>query len=302
MPVVGPSKQRNQNRKRRVGASEKNAKRSKKGNAPLRVVEYISVPKHWFSDPLNHSMTTSVRPPTRLTRRKQQVVTLRMPEEVFIDLMKPVATGDIPEFAWIDEAKTQLKPTTSKPNSTVLEYNYTVAKPSVVDAIWRLHEVEEKRTKHGKVFRRGHGSARLHLSAAAAARGELSDLLSQVTGNVIIKFKVPKNSRTMPTLVIKFSVSTMDRTGNVEWVNNYQAKTREALRNRMKHHLAEMKANAEYPTLTHMVAKGGGIHYTTSSRYDRAAVGCSHVRSYMGSSLPQPQSNGRLAPLAVVRL
>jgi hypothetical protein len=53
-------------RRRRKGATK--AKTStKKPKKPKRVIEYIQVPKHWFSDPLNHAMKTAVRPPTKLT-------------------------------------------------------------------------------------------------------------------------------------------------------------------------------------------------------------------------------------------
>ena len=260
MAAVGQSKPRRKYRKRRSRVSKKTAKENTKDTLPPVVIEYISVPKHWFTDPLNHAMTTSVRPPTKLTRRKQQKIELRVPEDIFIELMQPVETGTIPDFKWIDETKKGLTPTSDR--KTFLKYDYTIGKPHIIDAIWRLDEVEKKqrarRTRAGGADCRGHGSSRLHLSAAAALRGELSDLLSQVTGNVIMNFKVPKQSRAMPTLVIKFSVSTMDKNGNIEWANTYSAPTAAGLRNRMHHHLNWMKQSSQHPTLAHMSTEGGG--------------------------------------------
>eukprot|EP00966_Prymnesium_polylepis_P227206 5257558-Prymnesium_polylepis.1 len=48
-------------RRARKGAGRPKA--TKKKAEPK--IEYISVPKHWFSEPLNHSMKTAVRPPTK---------------------------------------------------------------------------------------------------------------------------------------------------------------------------------------------------------------------------------------------
>ncbi|KAL1515340.1 hypothetical protein AB1Y20_001971 [Prymnesium parvum] len=218
-------------------------------------VEMIALPKHWFSEPLRHSMKTVVRPPTARTRRKQQTIKAKVPEETFFDLMKPLETGCTQGFEWIDAEKTRLMPTAEKPSYIL--FKYTFARPSVLDQIWRLEEetATRKKDKDGCLipFRRGHGCARLHLSHAAAdGRGERTDLIAQVTGNTTITFKVPKLKRAMPSLCIKVSVSSMDRAGHVVWANTYSTSTAAALRKQMRHHLTHMIESSEYPTLTHM--------------------------------------------------
>ena len=65
-------------------------------------IEYIKVPKHWFTEPLNQAMKTAVRPPTARTRRKELVIEQRMPMAIFIELMKPMETGDINNLEWED--------------------------------------------------------------------------------------------------------------------------------------------------------------------------------------------------------
>ena len=78
---------------------------------PKRKIEYIKVPKHWFSDPVLHKMKTVVRPPTARSRRKEQMIEVRVPEEIFLDLMRPLETGDMANFEWTSAEKSALKPT-----------------------------------------------------------------------------------------------------------------------------------------------------------------------------------------------
>ena len=223
-------------------------------------IEYISVPKHWFQDPLNHSMAVMVRPPTALTRRKQLTLEIKVPQQIFFDLVQPLETSDVDGFEWLDAQKSALKPTEVKKSFSL--YKYTLSKPSLVDKVWQLQSQDEKRarpTKKGKTlpFRRGHGCAKLHLSQAAARRGARTSLMSQVTGNVVMQLKVPAKERVMPTLTMKFAVSTMDEQGNIEWASTYGAKTAAALRKQMQHHLSCMRKDPEYPTLDHMHLTGG---------------------------------------------
>lgn len=202
-------------------------------------------------------MKTVVRPATARTRRKQQTIKVKIPEEIFFDLMRPLETGCTPGFKWMDADRTRLQPTAEKPTYNL--FKYTFSKPSVLDQIWRLDKLEEKsavrkKDKNGLLvpFRRGHGCARLHLSHAAAGRGERTDLIAQVTGNTTICFKVPKCKRAMPSLCITVSVSSMDQAGHFVWANTYGSSTAAALRKQMRHHLNHMIESAEYPTLTHM--------------------------------------------------
>ena len=231
-------------------------KRARKAGAssrkPKRVIEYIKVPKHWFSDPLNHKFKTAVRPPTKGTRRKELSIDLRMPLEIFVDLMKPMATNDMENFEWEDEEKTTLVPT--RKGKSFLEYKYMIQKPEMVSKYWSLEQKEPtiRVRKEGKLVqrRRGLGSARLHLSQAAEERGERTDLLAQITGNVSIYFKVPNNERAMPTGEIKFKVSTLVKSGHIEWATTFAPRTAAALRKQMQTHLRSMIESPEYPTLS----------------------------------------------------
>ena len=54
---------------RKAGGSAKKIR--KKATRPI---EYIQVPKHWFSHPLHQSMKTVVRPPTKVSSPKVDVV------------------------------------------------------------------------------------------------------------------------------------------------------------------------------------------------------------------------------------
>jgi hypothetical protein len=226
-----------------------------KATAPARTIEYIRVPKHWFSEPLHHHMKTAVRPPTARTRRKELSIEMKMPFEIFTDLLKPLKTNDMANFEWLNEEKTDLKPT--KDAKTFWEYDYKCTKPALMDQIWRMESHEKVAVKTGKDgtqtgMRRGHGAARLHLSAAAAARGERSDLLSQVTGHTRLRLKVPKAERAMPTFKLDLKVSTMDKNGHIIWAALFDANTQAGLRKQMRAHLEHMISNPEYPTLSTM--------------------------------------------------
>ena len=201
-------------------------------------------------------MKTVVRPPTSKTRRKELTIEAKIPEEIFLDSMRPLETGDMKDFEWMGPGKTALKPT--KESSRLKQFNYKVEKPSVWDKIWRLQEHETGapvRKRSGEIVptRRGHGSARLHLSHAAQARGQRTDLLAQIVGNGLINMKVPKNERTLPTLTMTVKVATMDGDGHIIWPSTFTPKTAAALRKQMRFHLAAMIDDPEYPTLTSMV-------------------------------------------------
>ena len=131
---------------------------------------------------------------------------------------------------------------------------YEIKKPSLVDQLWRLQDTEPARRmrKDGVLVprRRGLGSSRLHLSSAAEERGERTDLLSQVTGIVTVELKVPAKQRTMPQLTMLFSVSTLNKTGHIDWAKSFAPRTAAALRKQMETHLRSMVESAEYPTLT----------------------------------------------------
>ena len=252
-PESAPTRRAKKGSKKGRAGCQKKKRASKK---PARKIEYILLPKHWFSEPMVHAMKTAVRPPTRLTRRKQQKLEMRVPQFVFIDLVKLLESGCVAGFEWTDETKTALKPTKEK--KTFHEFSYTINKPELNDRLWQLesHEKAPARAtdKAGKIkaFRRGQGCARLHLSKAAQERGEKSMVLSQITGSVVLKLKVPLQERAMPTMTVMLAVSTMDAAGHVVWANEYAPRTAAALRKQMRHHLQSMIENAEYPTLSEM--------------------------------------------------
>lgn len=51
--------------------------------------------------------------------------------EIFVDLMKPMETGDMDNFEWVDAEKTALKPTKDN-RKAFTEYSYTIARPDKV--------------------------------------------------------------------------------------------------------------------------------------------------------------------------
>ena len=176
-PTPPPGQIAPQTRKRTAG--KRGGARKQTSGKKERPIEYIQVPKHWFADPLNHALKTVVRPPTKLSRRKELTIEIKLPLPIFIDLMKPMDNGDMAEFEWEDEKKEALKPTTDKKSNT--EYKYTIAKPEKVDKCWRLQDREPlwRTRKAGKLVlsRRGLGSARLHLSTAAEDRGKKNQII-----------------------------------------------------------------------------------------------------------------------------
>jgi hypothetical protein len=224
----------------------------KKPRKAAKEIEYIKVPKHWFAEPLNSIMKKVVRPPTKRSRRKELEINLRIPMEIFVDLMKPMDTGDMEKFEWEDAQKTKLKPT--KETKGLQHFSYMISKPEKVDKFWRLQEREpvRRKRKDGALvpYRRGLGSSRLHLSSAAEERGERTDLLAQVTGNVTVALKVPTKERAMPYLKMGLKVSTLNKFGHTEWGTAFGARTAAALRKQMEHHLRTMVEDPLYPTLT----------------------------------------------------
>ena len=181
---------------------------------------------------------------------------MKLPERVWLDFLNPLETGEAHQLQWTSPAKEALVPT--KETKAYTRYLLVVRKPSSIDKLWQLEKYEMEprppRDKHGvlKQFRRGHGASRLHLSAAGEARGEKTDLLAAVTGNVVLDMKVPKAHRAWPTLRISVCASTMSSTGHVEWCNRYEKRTAAALCKQMRHHLAHMIADESYPTSTQL--------------------------------------------------
>ena len=206
---------------------------------------------HWFTEPLFKKMRAVVRPPTSSTRRKQQVITKDIPMEAFCQLLEKLDSGEVEGLVWLNGEKTELEATEVFPTYSV--YKYKLDKPAIVDKVWDLRTIEERlavisQKKVQKRWRRGRGSSKLHLSMKAAERGDCTNLLSAVTGNVFMLLKEPKLDRAMPTLTITFNISTLDTEGHIEWSTSYSDKTATALGKRMKNHLKEMEMDPDYPT------------------------------------------------------
>ena len=94
--------------------------------------------------------------------------------------------------------------------------------------------------------------SKLHLSQAAAKRGELTNLIAGVTGNVVIQLKVSNMLRAMPLLTLQYAISSMDKRGHILWPTTYEVRTAAALRKQLRFHLKTMMESDEYPTLEHM--------------------------------------------------
>lgn len=129
-----------------------------------------------------------------------------------------------------------------------------------MDKFWRLQDREPLRRKRVEgalvTYRRGLRSAQLHLSKAAEERSERTDLLAQVTGNVIVYFKVPKKERAMPYLRITLKVSTLNKHNHIEWGTSFGPRTAAALRKQMQEHLKTMVEDPEYQTQNQSITQG----------------------------------------------
>ena len=91
------------------------------------------------------------------------------------------------------------------------------------------------------------GCAKLQLKRAAQKRGKLARLLSMVVGNMLIKIKVPKFQRSMPTVEILLFLATMDHNGHVNWPTTFEPSARAQLRVQFRAHLRLMLDDPKYP-------------------------------------------------------
>lgn len=218
---------------------------------PEPTEEMISVPLRWFWDKLHQSMKVVVRPPTAKTRRKEVLIKQQVPIEVFYKLLSQFSTGEIEGLVWeaTTSGKEIVKPTKSTTRTHVYEYNFK--KGVATDKLWRLEETD--RPKKNTAFKRGAGSARLHLSDAAGERGVTTNLLAMVCGRVKIKLKQPKRMRFMPTLELTAFVLTMDQAAHIIWPVEFDdVQYRAALRKQAKALLGKMIADPLYPTSSQM--------------------------------------------------
>ena len=54
----------------------------------------LSLPKIWFRGPLDKALKKLIRPATATTRRKEIVIKMNMPRDIFEDMMSNLSEGD----------------------------------------------------------------------------------------------------------------------------------------------------------------------------------------------------------------
>ena len=223
-------------------------------NSLLAGGELIRVPLAWFLGPLRQAMRLRVRPVTSNTRRKQLSVKMQVPKACFDALMRPLVDKGVEGLALGMFLSCVATSTTPR----LLRYNYILNKGSLSDSLFRLEEFDKKpkrfiQPKAGKQippalrYKRGLGCARLHLSAAAGARGELAQTIAMVCGAVLISYREPKAFRAMGTLELKMFVLSMDHNGHILWPTKFGAKTQAALRRQARVLLQRMMEDPLYP-------------------------------------------------------
>eukprot|EP00965_Chrysotila_dentata_P206965 6183840-Pleurochrysis_carterae.AAC.1 len=130
-------------------------------------------------------MRKTVRPPTARTRCKLIQVKMPLPRECFAELMKPALDGDA-QGLLRGENGLMLPTNRDKKSRTLNRFQYVITRPMVTDRIFNLALADlgaspQPRGEEG-AWRRGHGCARLQLSANAAKQGRLAQVISMVAG------------------------------------------------------------------------------------------------------------------------
>ena len=232
------------------GAIQKSAKKFSAGVLALQD-KYAPLPLVWFMQPLREKMGKAVRPPTANTRRIQRTIEMNFPEESFSLLMAPFESGSVNGLVRLETGEGQvLQPT--RTTAAFKEFAYKLSKPSQLDTLWNMQEWDMPKGK--TAWRRGHGAAKLHLSAAAGERGQRSSVLAMVCGNISIRLRAPAMKRAIPTLRMVFAVLSMDECANIIWPTTYELRTKAALRKMAKAHLQAMLEDDAYPTMpTHQL-------------------------------------------------
>ena len=168
--------------------------------------------------------------------------------------MAPVLDGDAEYLADASkkiarDASGALIPT--KESQALLRFDYIIRRPMVSQRLLHLELGDlklgplAKGGKAGKPWRRGLGCSKLVL--AENASGRLGTKISQVAGNVVIKFRQPTKYRAMPTLTLRFFCFTMDANGHIEWPTNFSNTSRQLLRKLARRNLEQMLKDPEYP-------------------------------------------------------
>ena len=174
----------------------------------------VTLPVTWFLMMFRAALNKLVKPVTAETRRVQKVLKMSMPMEVVMELLEPFSTGEIPGLEWETLAcGRRLVPT--KTTATNHHYKYELTKGQLQDKLWRLQESDLQKKPGQMMWKRGSGAAKLHLSQAAAMRGELTQLLVLVCGKTVLEVVQPRDWKRMPLVTARVKTLSMDNRGNI---------------------------------------------------------------------------------------
>jgi len=95
----------------------------------------INLPRHWFSEPLYKTIKKQIRLATALTRRKELVMKMAMPREIFEDFLSGLGENGA-EGLVRDPVTQKLVPTTT--TAKLFTYKYVIRRGSVNDKLFRL--------------------------------------------------------------------------------------------------------------------------------------------------------------------
>jgi hypothetical protein len=104
----------------------------------------LSMPKHWFSDPLTKALMKLVRPAVAHTRRKMLTIKMALPREVFEDLMAPIKEGEVAGLT--RNAETGLLLPTKK-TGRLHRHDYTISRGSLTDRVFNFEALEDQPPK-----------------------------------------------------------------------------------------------------------------------------------------------------------
>ena len=184
----------------------------------------------------------------------QQRLKLQLPEHLLQEWLAGLAVGDAVGVLRGEDG--HLKPTNE--SASLWRFNYTIRRGSVSDKVFSFQtdnlksrlgrSAKPRATRTPKYsFKRGLGCAKLILKRAAQKRGKLARLVSMVVGNVLIKAKVPKFQRSMPTIEVLAFVATMDHHGHINWPTTFDAPARAQIRTQFRAHLRTMLDDPSFP-------------------------------------------------------
>ena len=98
-----------------------------------------SCPSSWFRGPFDKAVKKAIRPSTANTRRKEIIVSMRMPRETFEEIMAPLEEGDAKNLRRYPD-NNMLKPTRS---TAALDYfEFTVERGSVSDRLFHFDTLD----------------------------------------------------------------------------------------------------------------------------------------------------------------